>query len=232
MKYIIKFMALLLLLTNTAQSIEIEKDAVLKPTFMTGSDSFTGGTAFVCKVKEKKFIITAHHLFGPACGLDKQYSWKEAPVTFSTVTGISINSPKKFITSNSSVIITGAKELNKNDASKDLAAYEIPIANLFPSLVLSEVQAKVGEKVRILARVRGQKKLQIISGTVTESKIQDCSYVLDDSKIVMKGTSGAPVLNEQGKVIAIHIGSYDHDAKKYGVGNPCTSIINLLKKSN
>ena len=83
---------------------------VYKPTFMSGSDSFSGGTAFVCSIPgvDHPFLLTAQHLFGPACGLDRQLTSKEWPTAFPVVTALSITDPKRFITSAEPVRIPGA----------------------------------------------------------------------------------------------------------------------------
>src|SRR5712691_5672937 len=68
---------------------------VLKPTFMSGHESFSGGTAFLCTVPgvEGTFLLTAQHLFGPACGLKRELSWQEVPKIFVVVTALSIVEP-------------------------------------------------------------------------------------------------------------------------------------------
>src|SRR5664279_1160408 len=80
----------------TGQAPVVPADVVLKPTFMTGYDSFSGGTAFLCTVPgvEGTFLLTAQHLFGPACGLKRQFTWQEVPKTFIVVTALSIREPR------------------------------------------------------------------------------------------------------------------------------------------
>src|SRR3954470_16977512 len=96
------------------QSPTVPEDVVLKPTFMTGYDSFSGGTAFLCNIPgvEGTFLLTAQHLFGPACGLKRQFDWQEIPKTFVVVTALSITEATHFITSSNCIAIPGARAVD------------------------------------------------------------------------------------------------------------------------
>ena len=95
------------------QAPTVPGDVVLKPTFMSGYDSFSGGTAFLCNIRgvEGTFLLTAQHLFRPACGLKRQFSWQEVPKTFAVVTALSITDPTHFITSSNCLAIPGARAI-------------------------------------------------------------------------------------------------------------------------
>lgn len=109
------------------QAPAVPADVVLKPTFMTGHDSFSGGTAFLCNVPDidATFLLTAQHLFGPACGLERQLSWQEIPKTYIVVTALCINEPSHFVTSSKGIAVPGAHAMDATGYDKDLAAYQI-----------------------------------------------------------------------------------------------------------
>lgn len=121
---IVRYSALGILLLCVGASIawaadeapKVPDHVVFSPTFMTGYDSFSGGTAFLCTVPEMDgvFLLTAHHLFGAACGLEKEFTWQELPKTFVAVTGLSIKDPARHITSTRPLTIPGAHGLDNS----------------------------------------------------------------------------------------------------------------------
>ena len=212
---------------------KVPTDAVVKPTFMSGYDSFSGGTAFVCEVPghDGLLLLTAHHLFGSACGLDHEYTWEEMPTAWPAVTGLSIDDPARYVTSAAPLAIPGAHALDDKSYDKDLAAYRVPAENKLPSLRLATAQPKVHETVFLYARQRGEAKLRFFRATVFPSGNSEFMYLFDDSDINLAGTSGAPVLNASGEVVAINIGGTKAADRLFGFGNSCLSIAKLLARA-
>lgn len=208
------------------------KDSVVKPTFMTGYDSFSGGTAFLCRIEQLdlNLILTAHHLFGPACGWEKDFAWDEIESRFEVMTGLSMGGDyKKYITSSELVVIPGARGVDEKGYDQDICAWKIPSGNRLPTLELADKLPKKGDPVYLFARERGSEVLKLFKATVVISTTSEFEYGFDKT-VVLGGTSGAPVLNEQGKVVAINIGGYENKKKKtVGIGNPQPAILKMLK---
>lgn len=224
--------AAMMAITVSAQPLpNVPDHVVLKPTFMTGYDSFSGGTAFLCTVPgiEGTFLLTAQHLFGPACGLKRQYTWDEVPKTFVAVTALSIADPKHFITSTQPATIPGAEATDKSGYTNDLAAYRVD--GKPTSLRLAAERPKVGDTVFLLARQRGKTSLEMFRAVVRKSSDSEFEYIYDDKEIRLAGTSGAPVLNTAGDVVALNIGGSPEGDRIWGMGNPCDSILRLLEKA-
>jgi hypothetical protein len=213
------------------QSPTVPEDVVLKPTFMTGYDSFSGGTAFLCNIPgvEGTFLLTAQHLFGPACGLKRQLSWQEVPKSFVVVTALSITELTHSVTSSNCVAIRGARALDNRGYDKDLAAYRLSSDKRAASLKLASTRPKVGETVFLHARQRGKTSLDMLRAVVRKSSDSEFEYVFDDKQINLAGTSGAPVLNAAGEVVALNLGGGEEAGRFWGMGNPCNSIFSLLK---
>ena len=207
----------------------VPADVVLKPTFMTGYDSFSGGTAFLCAVPgvDGTFLLTAQHLFGPACGLKRQFTWQEVPKTFIVVTALSISEPRHFITSTQPLAIPGGRALDDSGYDHDLAAYRVD--EKVTRLRMAAARPKVGETVFLYARQRGKTTLDMLRAVVRKSSDSEFEYTFEDEDINLAGTSGAPVLNGVGEVVALNIGGGEESGKHWGMGNPCNSISSLLK---
>lgn len=206
-------------------------DVVLKPTFMTGYDSFSGGTAFLCNVPgiEGTCLLTAQHLFGPACGLKRQFSWQEIPRIFVVATALSITEPTHFVTCSNCIAIPGARALDNHGYNKDLAAYRLSMDQKPAALRLASARPKVGETVFLHARQRGKTTLEMLRAVVRKSSDSEFEYAFEDKQINLAGTSGAPVLNTAGEVVALNIGGGEEAGRFWGMGNPCDSISGLLK---
>ena len=213
------------------QAPAVHGDVVLKPTFMTGYDSFSGGTAFLCNVPgvEGTFLLTVQHLFGPACGLKRQFTWQEIPKTFVVVTALSITDPTHYITSSNCVAIPGARASDDHGYNKDLAAYRLSPDQKPASLRLASSRPKVGETVFLHARQRGKTSLDMLRAVVRKSTDSEFEYAFEDKPINLAGTSGAPVLNTAGEVVALNIGGGVEAGRFWGMGNPCDSVSSLLK---
>ena len=176
-------------------------------------------------------LLTAHHLFGEACGLDREYTWQELPKTFVAVTGLSITDPTRYVTSTKPLTIPGARGLDSSGYHNDLAGYRVIPKPTLSALRLATARPKVGATVFLHARQRGKSSLDMLKAVVRKSTDTEFEYVFEASKLNIAGTSGAPVLNALGEVVAINIGGGQEAGKNWGMGNPCSSIIRLLKSA-
>lgn len=202
-------------------------DVVFKPTFLTGYDALTAGTGFVARLKENRVFLTAHHLFGPAAGLEHDLSPSEAKAFVAALAGSSMNHPEVLLTSSAMLLIPTAKAFDQNDATHDIAAFHLPQYQ-GPALSVSITPTKKGDKVYLLARPRGEEKLRLISAVVSRAGNDSIEYFYDVPGVNFAGTSGAPVLNESGDVVGINLGGGDHKGRTFGFANPATAFVPLV----
>lgn len=197
---------------------------------MSGQDSFSGGTAFLCRVpgEEKPLLLTAHHLFGPACGLERDFTWQEVPRIFVAVTGLSITDPTKAITSTRPLTIPGARGSDDQGYAQDVAAYRVDLPTVRATLHLAQTRPAVGDTVFLHGRQRGKETLDMLPAIVQVSTETELVYEFAAKDVALAGTSGAPVLNTTGQVVAINVGGGERDGSILGMGNPATSILKLL----
>lgn len=235
----LRILSLLICLATPGMSAEpiqapgVPSHVVLKPTFMSGQDSFSGGTAFLCRVQgvPEPLLLTAHHLFGPACGLERDFTWQEVPQIFVAVTGLSIADPTKAITSTRPMTIPGARGSDDQGYAHDLAAYRVDLPSVRATLHLSETQPKEGDTVYLHGRQRGKETLDMLPAIVQVSNETELVYAFVAKDIALAGTSGAPVLNQAGEVVALNVGGGESQGSILGMGNPAKSILKLLARA-
>ncbi len=199
---------------------------------MTGFDSFSGGTAFVCRLNDpgETVILTAHHLFGPACGWEVEFRWDELRDEFEAMTALSMNNFRKWVTSTELVEIPGAEGWNGDGYHRDIAAWRFPEGSELPALPLATELPQKGESVFLFARERGKEKLELFEAVVEIATDTEFTYRYKRTeKVNFGGTSGAPILDSEGRVVGINLGGYDEEgALTLGVGNPLPSIVKML----
>ena len=200
---------------------------MFKPTFLTGYDSLTAGTGFVIRSGNEFIFITAHHLFGPAAGLERDLTPAEAKEFASALAASSMQQHELLLTSAEMLLIPSAKACDEKDAGHDIAAFRLK-SYRGPSLIVSGTAPKLGDKVYLLARPRGEEKLRLIAGEIRRFSTDEMEYFYSESGFNFAGTSGAPVLNEAGEVVGMNLGGGEFKGRPFGFANPAVSFLPLV----
>ncbi|HXI70130.1 MAG TPA: trypsin-like peptidase domain-containing protein [Verrucomicrobiae bacterium] len=200
---------------------------VFKPTFLTGYDSLTAGTGFVLRFDNSFVFVTAHHLFGPAAGLDKDLTPEEAKDYAAALAATAMDVRSHLLMSTNMLLIPSAKAFSQVDASKDVAVFLLPGYN-GKSLAIAKQIPKPGDAIYLYARPRGEDSLKIIPGKVARNSSTSLEYFYDDGKFNFAGTSGAPVLNDAGEVVGINLGGGESKGRQFGFANPVQSFGPLI----
>jgi trypsin-like peptidase len=208
-------------------------NTVVKPTFITGRESYTAGTAFLCESPDGKrqFMLTAHHLLGAAGGFESELAWDKLNEIIRLTVGLSMDDPAIHVTSKRALPIQGAHALDRGGLAYDLAAFELDYDRNRPVLKLAKTAPKTGDHLWLYGRQRGGEKLELLPCTVVASSALELDYEFDSRAIRLAGTSGAPVLNAEGQVVGINIGGGEQQGKLIGYANPLPSIVSHLQKA-
>lgn len=206
---------------------------VCRPSFTTATGSFSAGTAFVCDYPDAKaqLLVTAQHLFGPMGGLPAAIAWNEMAGNIKKVDASCIDNPASHLISSNVVPIEGAHGVDNNGVRDDIAAFALPGAAGRPALKLATAAPKVGDPVWLYGCQAGGKQVELIHAVVALSTDQELDYSFTNTTIKLHGTSGAPVLDAEGNVVALNIGSTMRRGKLVGYGNPVASIREHLGKA-
>ena len=209
-------LGLLLLIASATAVAEPPKgvvDTICRPTFELKDQPLSAGTAFLMETgveKQPVVLVTAHHLLGPMGGRPAELAWDEVPRAVKRATCKSINNAAQTWTG-LPLAIPGAASFNNQtkDGLRDIALLTLQGKATVKPLKLAATQPKVGDPVWLVA--------QLVSGAPKEkllfkarvARVQDLAlnYLLEDPEgtFELRATSGAPVVNERGEVVAVNI---------------------------
>ena len=112
---------------------------------------------------------------------------------------------------------------------KDLAVFKAADIPDLQVLSLASEIPKKGDRVWVFARQRGDDIPGLLGATVDESSADKLTYIFDKPDFRLPGTSGAPVLNADGKVVGMNLAGGFTPSKAFkGWANPVSSIRSEL----
>jgi len=213
---------------------QVPKNALYKPTFLTLDDSWTAGTAFVVRIEGQSglFLITANHLFGPDAGLKDQMKPDDIAKEVKGVAALSMQEPGKALWFPGFIKIADASSIEADACAKDMAVFKAPDLPALQVLELAQEMPKKGDKVWVFARQRGDDNPALLAATVVDADADKLTYIFDGADFRLPGTSGAPVLNNAGKVVGMNLGGGQAANKQYkGWANPVSSMRSELSSA-
>ena len=216
---------------SPANAASASTDAVFRPVFTTPQGPLNAGTAFVARLDhcDAPVLLTAIHLFGPSGGLAQSMSSDDVKhgVSQAELTGFGRNG-KHMLFEVDSLTPENATPCCSSERMVgvgDIAAFTAP-ARLKPiALPLAPDIAAAGDRVTLLAPLVGNADAGLRhDATVIGMHDGFLLYRFDEPNIPLRATSGAPVVDTSGRVVAINLtsGQVARDAPTavVGGGNP------------
>lgn len=207
------------------------RSLVLHPSFVGKSGPFAAGTAVPVRAPGAPsgvVVLSCHHIFGPMGGLGADVPASDLPafIQKATVT----DQDGKAFTLGPALPVAHARTftVTTRDASGDVSVFQAP-AELAPhALELAPALPQKDERVWLLARVEGQTELMWPATVfyVTDSFLV---YQFDSTTISFRATSGAPVVNAKGQLVAINLGGNPVQDVVRGFGTPAPSLRRALE---
>lgn len=206
------------------------KEGLFKPTFLLANESWSAGTAFIVRGGDGKsaVLVTCHHLFGPAAGLEKQMSPEEIARDGRGAVALSMQDQKLIVVAPTYLKVADVRAMDRQGTDKDMALFAVKDGEKLAAFEMAEKAANVGDVVYLFARARGADAPKLYRATVVESAANGLSYQFDET-FDARGTSGAPVLDAQGKVVGMNLGGGDVQGKQIGIANPGTSVRQAIQ---
>lgn len=224
--------------TNTNPAIEelqkfLGKNQVVVVDYETEVGVFSAGTAFVVQPEysEERLLLTAHHVFGPPGGLAWQLTGEEVGDFVEGGTLYDAFTLEVCEGTIDQVLVIPQAEPLPNMAY-DLAAFVLKDDEGSVPLSFGLDTLDNGEMVYLLAPTKEtkSKKIQVHEAYVMNQTDTELYYAFKTPED-FTGTSGAPVVNKQGEVVAIHLGGGEQFGMTIGAGQKTNQINKTLKKA-
>jgi hypothetical protein len=211
----------------------IEDGQVLRPRISLADGTLlTVGSATAVSHGNRKLVITAVHLLGPAGGLPAQITAEQVGEKVKSLAAFDAFKQGNAIATSKTVLpVAGAAPMTTT-AANDLLVFEVEeaagldrlsataSASLVPLSLASEPPA-VGTAVWLAAPI-GDKRVH--PAQVVHLEPGSIFYKFADAALDLTATNGAPVLNAKGEVVALHLGGGPMEGDLIGSGNPVNNI--------
>lgn len=230
--------------TSNSVPISIDAGTLFRPQFITTDGIVVAGTAFSARSSGggNVLVISALHLFGPAGGLPSDIPTQELPTRW---TGMTLHDCLSETDPSSGaevypiwddvpitpIMIDRAKPLPQVSAHGDVVACSVGDVDghQFKPLPLSMRTPQAGERVWLLARVSGSSRL---AHAATVEGVDDGWLMYRfDNQIELRATSGAPVIDQNGRVVGVNAGGGDSNGDTIGAGTPTSKFVGVLVAS-
>jgi hypothetical protein len=199
------------------------------PTLVLKSAETSGGVIFAAQtpVSKRPVLLSAMHLFGPATGMDEQLTVDEISETWLGVVATDVVKREKASFSGLGLGLPGASaEFEPSGAGDVMAFYPKEHQDLNP-ISLSPADPEEGDGLWLLSP--NLTNDSFVHRVVCVGVAHECFLVYQfDESINLSGTSGAPVINEQGLIVAVHRGGGTQEGKTFGTGTLASRFLPIL----
>jgi hypothetical protein len=210
---------------SSASAPRVPDRFVFRPTMTTRFGPVAAGRAFLVSIPHQRMPIalTAIHLLGPAGGLDRDVPAAEVPEAIQSVLLEECFDPSiQLDIGGHALLIASAAPLGESSQAGDVAAFWVAGSPDVTALPLASDDPKQGEPVwlacPVIAGAPPQRRLH--AAHIYAAEDRKLYYRYENSQIELRATSGAPVLNSNGEVVAINLGGGELEGELIGVGNP------------
>jgi hypothetical protein len=208
---------------------------IFRPTFETDEGEICAGTAFPLRLAgyPRPVVVTALHLFGPGGGMSREVPPGEIG---EAVRRLRLDdcfaASRTILLESEPLVIPESAPFGKSGNAGDLAAFWAPIDEHLYCLEMSETKPVVGESVWLAAwLLRGAPKEQRLhrASVLETGDDGQLHYRFDNPNHFGQATSGAPIVNQAGQLVAINIGGYKSWGAFIGIGNPVNRFRKYLE---
>lgn len=227
-----------------ATASRIPDHFAVRPEFRVGRESFIGSYGFVVAGRPP-ILLTCLHVLGSliqeqridASANNHAYTGHELPRVVTGVNLYDVFAPHWMAAplgrALSMLALPNARIKDEEPFSqRDIAAFVVDSAARVSPAPLADRLPGVGEPVWLVVKPEGGQQQRTIAATVVEQT--EATFIfrfLDDTAAMPRFTSGAPLVNRAGEVVAINVGFGTFEGRCFGHGNHADSIRRHLALS-
>lgn len=220
------------------QQYESQKVDLQVPTHFVGMPSvetpkgwMIAGTAFLARRRNDSqiYILTVHHLFSPAGGLNGSLSHAELPNMIRSFQLVEWFGQPRTRPTDGCLVPDGD---DPKGPLADLALFKVSNVPEEDALPLAETSPAVGEMVWLIAQVKsGAPKTNFVHrARVIPHNSHWLVCVFENSQITLQNAPGAPVLDAQSRIVGVYSGHVDSNGYRYAFVIPSTLILKTIRE--
>ena len=217
----------------------LHEDAVFRLEFEHATGSFSPGSGFVGRLpgeegKPGEIIgLTAHHLFSPAGGLERELTAGEVPRFVLKILPTGLGGKKLAGVGGMRALPGSQVTQDRQDWRSDLAMFDVdasgPGSWQDRSLPLAQREAAAGDTVFVVVVPHRAGDPRYHKALVTLSTQTLLLFRFEGKEFDSRGTSGAPVVDVEGNVLAMNMAEGSDGMAIWGSGHPAPSMIRRLR---
>jgi hypothetical protein len=224
-------LALIVSLTRGALGAEPRPNpnAVTLPTFIFGQrHAVTAGHAFLLEEKGERFLVTAYHVLGPPGGLKTKIAARDVPREVKAIAGLCLGDGETVLLGAPLLLVENAKPFDADGADRDVVFAKVKASGGPTPFTLSSGTLKLGDRVWLFARLLDRDRPMTYPAEITELSPGIVQYRMEDPTLNLRALSGAPVVNADGAVVAMHLGFGQKEEALMGAAAPAAGIRERL----
>jgi hypothetical protein len=180
-------------------------------------------------------MLTAIHLLGPLGGLPEDVAARSIPAVVTNVTLVECFDDDVQVEIGCDLLpIFDAAPFKTPSGAGDVVAFWVPPGSGVVSQPLADSLPEDGAQVWLAA--------QLLAGAPPERRLHRGTamgidnqghfvYRFENPSVSIQATSGAPVLNAAGEVVAVNTGGFELDGDTYGFANPVERFRKFLESA-
>ncbi|HWO09020.1 MAG TPA: hypothetical protein VNN80_06055 [Polyangiaceae bacterium] len=205
---------------------------VFLPNFVTTRGPLNAGKAVPVRAPTAPngvVVLSCLHIFGPMGGLPEQLTASALPGAVQQAFLLDLDGKKFDI--GPALLVADAKPFEQQDASGDVSVFRAPAELASRALELAAGLPKKGEQVWLVSSLVSGSAELMHPARVYYAADKALSYKFDSADLELRATSGAPVVNGKGQIVALNLGGGNNQGELFGFGIPVTSLRHALSEA-
>jgi len=201
---------------------------ILQPSFVATSGPFAAGKAVPVRAAAAPngvVVLSCHHIFGPLGGLQHQIEASALPAFIQKASVADLDD--KVYDLGPVLLVPHAQPFKLPDVGGDVSVFQAPSELAPRALELAPSLPTQDERIWLVASLPGRTEL-LHPATVQHAADNFLVYQFDSADLALPGTSGSPLVNAKGQLVALNLGGGPIQGVLRAFGIPVPSLRRAL----